>query len=55
MVFEGGPDELTDEVLQRIYPGGLEGPAAPEAPGVAVATPIPVAAHVAHQLTLEPS
>ncbi|MBS74415.1 phosphonate ABC transporter ATP-binding protein [Variovorax sp.] len=24
VVFEGRPDALTDEVLQRIYPGGLE-------------------------------
>lgn len=24
IVFEGGPDELTEEALQRIYPGGME-------------------------------
>jgi len=48
-------DELTDEVLQRIYPGGLEGPATPEAPAAAVAVPTPTAAHAAPQLALEQS
>ena len=55
IVFEGRPDELTDEVLQRIYPGGLEGPATPEAPAAAVAVPTPSAAHAAPQLALEQS
>ena len=26
VVFEGGPDELTDEALRRIYPGGIDAP-----------------------------
>lgn len=55
VVFEGRPDELTDEVLQRIYPGGLEAPAAPEAPAAAVSAPTPVAAHAAPQLAMEQS
>jgi phosphonate transport system ATP-binding protein len=56
VVFEGRPDELTDEVLQRIYPGGLDTPAAAEAPpAAAVSAPTPVAAHAAPQLALEQS
>ncbi|WP_137918132.1 phosphonate ABC transporter ATP-binding protein [Hydrogenophaga sp. 2FB] len=55
VVFEGRPDELTDEVLQRIYPGGLEAPAAPETPAAFVPTVPPVAAHTAPQLALEQS
>jgi phosphonate transport system ATP-binding protein len=55
VVFEGRPDELTDEVLQRIYPGGLEAPAAPETPPAFVPTVPPVAAHAAPQLALEQS
>ena len=55
VVFEGRPDELTDEVLQRIDPGGLEAPAAPETPAAFVPTVPPVAAHAAPQLALEQS
>jgi phosphonate transport system ATP-binding protein len=56
VVFEGRPDELTDEVLQRIYPGGLEGPTVARRTGglrCAVPSPQAVAAHAAPQLALE--
>ncbi len=55
VVFEGRPDELTDEVLQRIYPGGVDAPANPEEPAAFVLTLPPVAAHAAPQLALEQS
>ena len=55
VVFEGRPDELSEEVLQRIYPGGLEGPATPQAPAPAVPASVPVAAYAAPQLVLEQS
>jgi phosphonate transport system ATP-binding protein len=63
VVFEGGPDELTDEVLQRIYPDGVE--AAQDnttqnteatATPIAAATPhAPAAQRPAPQLALEES
>lgn len=34
IVFEGRPDELTDEALQRIYPGGLDPHEPPASPSV---------------------
>ncbi len=56
IVFEGRPDELTDEVLHRIYPGGVEPEVpAPEAAQAAAAS-IPAPAHAARpapQLALE--
>jgi phosphonate transport system ATP-binding protein len=56
VVFEGRPDELTEEVLQRIYPGGLEdGPIeAPAAVAPPAATPV-ATARPAQQLALEQS
>ncbi|MDP9995340.1 phosphonate transport system ATP-binding protein [Variovorax boronicumulans] len=56
VVFEGRPDELTEEVLQRIYPGGLEdGPIEPTAPAASpVAAPV-AAVRPAQQLALEQS
>lgn len=54
IVFEGGPHDLTEEALRRIYPGGLETQAASPAPGVAVGEPS-IAKHHAQQLALEKS
>lgn len=48
IVFDGRPDDLSEEALRRIYPGGLE-PAEPAAP--ALLQPAP--AHPARQLALE--
>jgi phosphonate transport system ATP-binding protein len=51
IVFDGRPDELTEEALQRIYPGGLEAvePAAqPAAHAVATAEPAAANHHPAH-------
>jgi phosphonate transport system ATP-binding protein len=40
IVFDGGPDELTDEVLQRIYPGLEEGqPVSASPPPTALGAP----------------
>ncbi|MES3001193.1 MAG: phosphonate ABC transporter ATP-binding protein [Pseudomonadota bacterium] len=47
VVFEGGPADLTDDVLHRIYPGLDEGPAASSSP--ARAEPV----HGLGQLALE--
>lgn len=40
VVFEGQPDELTEEVLHRIYPEGIEAPGHAEQPA-ATAQPVP--------------
>ena len=51
VVFEGGPAELSDEALQRIYPGGLEEePVSPARDALAT-----MPAHAAQQLALEQS
>ncbi|MBP6018307.1 MAG: phosphonate ABC transporter ATP-binding protein [Burkholderiaceae bacterium] len=50
VVFEGGPSELTEEVLQKIYPGGLE-----EEPCIPAALPNSHGFHVMPQLALEES
>jgi ABC-type branched-subunit amino acid transport system ATPase component len=56
VVFEGRPDELTEEVLQRIYPGGLEdGPIEPTAPAASPAASPVAAVRPAQQLALEQS
>ena len=47
VVFEGGPADLTDDVLQRIYPGLEEGQSASSAPQTAAP------AHGLHQFALE--
>ncbi len=47
IVFEGGPDQLTEEVLHRIYPGLDEGAAKNASPARA-AQPAPL-----HNLALE--
>ena len=45
IVFEGRPDELTEEALHRIYPEGVETPEPAEAvvQAVAVAPVVPAA------------
>jgi phosphonate transport system ATP-binding protein len=60
IVFEGHPRELTDEVLQRIYPGGFETPVCtvPEdaqAPATDAATKVatPAVARTTPELALE--
>ncbi|MES2362100.1 MAG: phosphonate ABC transporter ATP-binding protein [Pseudomonadota bacterium] len=62
IVFEGRPDELTDEALQRIYPGGLDPhePAAPASTNEALAASHaslhrPAAMPMAQQLSMEKS
>ena len=60
IVFEGRPDELTEEVLHRIYPGGLEEAEAPTAAPSASVSEAPVVAQAAplaasHQLAMEQS
>lgn len=55
IVFEGRPDELTDEALHRIYPGGAgPEPAGPDAVAAQALPPAPQAAvRPARQLALE--
>lgn len=50
VVFDGRPDELTDEALHRIYPGGLEAADAvvPETAAAAAAVANATIAQVAH-------
>ena len=58
IVFEGGPDELTEEVLQRIYPGGMEDTApgkAGEGSELASSAPAAPLSPVAQHLVLEQS
>lgn len=51
IVFEGHPDELTEEALQRIYPGGLDAELISTAADTAPATSSPSTG--ARQLALE--
>ena len=60
IVFEGRPDELTEEVLHRIYPGGIEDAAtAVPAPQTAASVTAPAVqtapAAATHQLAMEQS
>lgn len=62
IVFEGRPEELTEEVLQRIYPGGFEAPncavpgAAPaDTSATAAIESTPVARRPTPELALEQS
>ncbi|PKO44288.1 MAG: phosphonate ABC transporter ATP-binding protein [Betaproteobacteria bacterium HGW-Betaproteobacteria-3] len=57
IVFEGGPDDLTEETLQRIYPSGMEHDEPPAAAETDSPTPAQSAVTTApvHQLALEKS
>jgi phosphonate transport system ATP-binding protein len=47
IVFEGRPDELTEEALHRIYPEGIETPAQAEQPAAAMQAAVAEAANTA--------
>ena len=47
IVFEGRPDELTEEALHRIYPEGIETPAQAEQPAAAMQAAVAEAASTA--------
>jgi phosphonate transport system ATP-binding protein len=53
VVFEGTPDQLTDDVLHRIYPGGLEEAHAGSLQAEEAAAPPEEAVPAAHKLALE--
>ena len=49
VVFEGGPDELTDDALRRIYPDGIENDAIDPASPTASAPDTPTAPAARHR------
>jgi phosphonate transport system ATP-binding protein len=54
VVFEGGPGDLSDEALRRIYPGGLEEEPSSPPPEAPAAIQVPIS-HAAQHLALEQS
>lgn len=52
IVFEGGPDDLTEDALHRIYPGGMD-VNEPTAAGAAPVAPYAARLAPAHQMVLE--